>query len=194
VVAERRSPHSNPLGDGENRALQHLKIGPTVEQKGLDPRRAEYPYDYYDKNIPPGWAGVYNAPGYYGNGLATKVAPREVKPRSPYTQQHSPGVGRTYNPDPIYANGGSYMMYKGHWSEGGDADHIQGHKSPADQGACSAAGRPAVYGVEIGDGHRDHGEYYSGRAYVRDPVTRDVLEKSERALTEGARTSSLRRA
>jgi len=96
------------------RMTQYAAWFDCVEQKGLDPHRAEYPYDYYDKNIPPGWAGVYNAPGYYGNGLATKVAPREVKPRSPYTQPHSPGVGRTYNPDPIYANGGSYMMYKGY--------------------------------------------------------------------------------
>lgn len=85
-----------------------------VEQKGLDPNRAQYPYDYYDKNIPPGWAGVYNAPGYYGNGLSTKVPPREARPTSPYTQPHAPGVGRSYNPDPIYANGGSYMMYRGY--------------------------------------------------------------------------------
>jgi hypothetical protein len=85
-----------------------------VEQKGFDPNRGHYPYDYYDKNMPPGWAGVYNAPGYYGNGLATKVPPKEARRTSPYTQPHSPAVGRTYNPDPIYGNGGSYMMGKGY--------------------------------------------------------------------------------
>lgn len=97
------------------RMTQYASWFDLVEQAGLDPNRNQYPFDYYDKNIPPGWAGVYNAPGYYGNGLAVKVAPRECRPTSPYTQPHSPGVGRTYNPDPIHGNGGSYMMGKGYY-------------------------------------------------------------------------------
>jgi len=97
------------------RMTQYAAWFDMVEQKGLDPNRSQYPWDYYDKNIPPGWAGVYNAPGYYGNGLPTKVPPREVRADSPYTQPHSPPVGRTYNPDPIYGNGGSYMMGKGYY-------------------------------------------------------------------------------
>ena len=35
----------------------------------LDPNRAPYPYFYYRHTIPPGMAGVYNAPGYCGNGF-----------------------------------------------------------------------------------------------------------------------------
>jgi len=97
-----------------DRMTQYAAWFDLVEQKGLDPNRAQYPFDYYDKNMPPGWAGVYNAPGYYGNGLATKVPPKEARRTSPYTQPHSPPVGRKYNPDPIYGNGGSYMMGKGY--------------------------------------------------------------------------------
>src|ERR1700730_15475918 len=82
--------------------------------KGLRSQPRPLPYDYYDKNMPPGWAGVYNAPGYYGNGLATKVPPKEARRTSPYTQPHSPAVGRTYNPYPIYGNCGSYMMGNGY--------------------------------------------------------------------------------
>lgn len=44
------------------RMTQYAAWFDLVEQKGLDPNRAQYPYDYYDKNMPPGWAGVYNAP------------------------------------------------------------------------------------------------------------------------------------
>ena len=81
------------------RMTQYAAWFDLVEQKGLDPNRAQYPFDYYDKNMPPGWAGVYNAPGYYGNGLATKVPPKEARRTSPYTQPHAPPVGRKYNPD-----------------------------------------------------------------------------------------------
>ena len=86
-----------------------------VEQKGLDPNRASYPYFYYRHTIPPGMAGVYNAPGYCGNGLCTymdgllqsiMVAPVSPRPTHPYVHQHSPGSGgRIYDPDPVAANG-----------------------------------------------------------------------------------------
>ena len=86
-----------------------------VEQKGLDPNRAQYPYFYYRHTIPPGITGVYNAPGYCGNGLCTyldgllqsiMVAPVSPRPTHPYVHQHSPGSGgRIYDPDPVAANG-----------------------------------------------------------------------------------------
>ena len=59
-----------------------------VEQKGLDPNRGHYPYDYYDKNMPPGWAGVYNAPGYYGNAHAYKCPRKRQGARRP-TPSHT---------------------------------------------------------------------------------------------------------
>jgi hypothetical protein len=97
-----------------------------VEEVGLDPNRGQYSYLTYRSLIPPGFAGVYNSPGYIGNGLRSHldeieaslfVAPRR-KPRAehPYYPQHSPAVGRQFNPDPIYANGSSNMMYKGYFA------------------------------------------------------------------------------
>ena len=98
-----------------------------VEQKGLDPNRAQYPYFYYRHTIPPGMAGVYNAPGYCGNGLCTyldgllqsiMVAPVSPRPTHPYVHQHSPGSGgRVYDPDPVAANGCGNMMYRGYFLE-----------------------------------------------------------------------------
>lgn len=98
-----------------------------VEQKGLDPNRASYPYLYYQHTIPPGMAGVYNAPGYAGNGLPVTMdgflqsflfAPvAQPKATHPYFHQHSPAVGRQYDPDPIRAHGSSNMMYKGYYME-----------------------------------------------------------------------------
>lgn len=110
-----REAYTEMIGQLCGRMTQYASWFDLVEQKGLDPNRNQYPYDYYKNNMPPGWAGVYNAPGYYGNGLKVKVPPRECKPTSPYTQPHSPAVGREYNPDPIYGNGGSYMMGKGYF-------------------------------------------------------------------------------
>lgn len=107
-----------------NRMFQYGAFHDWVEQAGLDPNAGRYPYLYYKHTIPRGYAGVYNAPGYCGNGLATAMAglPQsfgwapadnfEGKP--PYVYQQSPGVGRRYNPDPVYANGSSNMMYKGY--------------------------------------------------------------------------------
>lgn len=106
------------------RMFQYGAFHDWVEQAGLDPNAGRYPYLYYKHTIPRGYAGVYNAPGYCGNGLATAMAglPQsfgwapadnfEGKP--PYVYQHSPAIGRRYNPDPIYANGSSNMMYKGY--------------------------------------------------------------------------------
>ena len=98
-----------------------------VEQKGLDPKRASYPYFYYRHTMPPGMAGVYNAPGYAGNGLQTymdgmlqslMLAPVSPNPVHPYVHQHSPGTGgRVYNPDPVFANGCGNMMYRGYFLE-----------------------------------------------------------------------------
>ena len=97
-----------------------------IEQKGLDPNRASYPYFYYKHLMPPGMAGVYNAPGYAGNGLAVHapgifesigIYPVQPNPRHPYTYPHSPGVGRSYDPDPVRAHGSSNMMYKGYFLE-----------------------------------------------------------------------------
>jgi len=97
-----------------------------VDQPGLDPNRASYPYWYYDKYIPPGMAGVYNAPGYCGNGLSTMqdgffqawvLAPAEPRSSYPYTADHSPGIGREFDPDPIYGNGCAFLMFKGYLLE-----------------------------------------------------------------------------
>ena len=108
------------------RMTQYVAWYDWVEQKGLDPNRASYPYFYYRHTMPPGMAGVYNAPGYCGNGLSTAmdgllqsvvVAPVTPNPGHPYVHQHSPGVGRTYDPDPVYAGGASNMMYRGYFLE-----------------------------------------------------------------------------
>jgi hypothetical protein len=107
-----------------NRMFQYGSLHDWVEQAGLDPNCGRYPYLYYKHTIPRGYAGVYNAPGYCGNGLATAMAglPQSfgwaavdnLEGKPPYVYQHSPGVGRRYNPDPVYANGSSNMMYKGY--------------------------------------------------------------------------------
>jgi hypothetical protein len=65
-----------------------------IEQTGNDPKRNEYPNAYYVNLIPPGWAGVYHAPGWAANGLP----PHE------------------YNPDPVYGCGVGYMMWKGYFN------------------------------------------------------------------------------
>jgi hypothetical protein len=97
-----------------------------VEQPGLDPNRGNYPFWYYQKYIPTGMAGVYNAPGYCGNGLSTQqdgffacygLAPAEAKPAHPYTYDHAPANGREYDPDPIYGNGCAFLMFKGYLLE-----------------------------------------------------------------------------
>jgi len=97
-----------------------------VEQKGLDPKWANYPYFYYAHTMPPGTGGWYNAPGYAGNGLAVTMpgllaslclAPVEPNPVHPYTYRHCPPIGREYDPDPIRAHGSSNMMYKGYYLE-----------------------------------------------------------------------------
>jgi Linalool dehydratase/isomerase len=69
---------------------------------------------------------LYNSPGYIGNGIKTHLdeieaslhvaARRQPRAEHPYYPQHSPAVGRQYNPDPIYANGSSNMMYKGYFA------------------------------------------------------------------------------
>ncbi len=110
-----------------NRFPQYVAWWDWVDQKGLNPNCGKYPYFFYKHLIPPGYAGVYNSPGYAGNGLKTAadeilpslfVAARR-KPREtyPYYPQHSPAVGREYNPDPVYANGSSNMMFRGYFSE-----------------------------------------------------------------------------
>jgi hypothetical protein len=107
-----------------------------VEQPGLDPNRTNYPSLYYKHTIPRGYAGVFNAPGYAGNGLSTAMdclaqsfgwAPvrkcSETPGRlggshkPPYLPQHSPAIGRVYDPDPVVGNGSSNMMYKGYLLE-----------------------------------------------------------------------------
>lgn len=115
-----------------------VRLGGT---EGPRPNRAQYPYFYYRHTIPPGMAGVYNAPGYCGNGLCTyldgllqsiMVAPVSPRPTHPYVHQHSPGTGgRVYDPDPVAANGCGNMMYRGYFLEqlahprriSGDAKH-----------------------------------------------------------------------
>ena len=105
---------------------EYASVYDWVEQKGLDPNRASYPYFYYKHLIPPGMAGVYNAPGYAGNGLPVTapglfesigIYPVQPNPRHPYTYQHSPAIGRTYDADPVRAHGSSNMMYKGYFLE-----------------------------------------------------------------------------
>jgi hypothetical protein len=110
-----------------HRMTQYASWYDWVEQKGLDPNRASYPYFYYRHTMPPGMAGVYNAPGYCGNGLQTymdgllqslMLAPVTPNPVHPYVHQHSPGTGgRVYDPDPVHANGSSNMMYRGYFLE-----------------------------------------------------------------------------
>jgi Linalool dehydratase/isomerase len=97
-----------------------------VEEVGHDPNQRHYSYLQYRSLIPPGFAGVYNSPGYIGNGLNTHLDQIEASlmlatrrtPRAehPYYPQHSPAVGRRFDPDPIYANGSSNMMYKGYFA------------------------------------------------------------------------------
>ena len=105
---------------------EYASVYDWVEQKGLDPNRARYPYFYYKHLMPPGMAGVYNAPGYAGNGLPVTAPglfesiglyPVQPNPRHPYTYAHSPAIGRTYDPDPVRAHGSSNMMYKGYFLE-----------------------------------------------------------------------------
>ncbi|WP_201359216.1 linalool dehydratase/isomerase domain-containing protein [Mycobacterium paraintracellulare] len=105
---------------------EYASVYDWVEQKGLDPNRASYPYFYYKHLMPPGMAGVYNAPGYAGNGLPVSAPglfesiglyPVKPNPRHPYTYPHSPATGRTYDPDPVRAHGSSNMMYKGYFLE-----------------------------------------------------------------------------
>ena len=107
-----------------------------VEQPGLDPNRNNYPALYYKHTIPRGYAGVMNAPGYAGNGVSTAMdglaqsfgwAPATGfqnlpgrlggSNKPPYLPQHSPAVGRVFDPDPVYGNGSSNMMYKGYMLE-----------------------------------------------------------------------------
>jgi hypothetical protein len=107
-----------------NRARQYAGWYDWVEQKGLDPNRGSYPFFFYKHFIPQGMAGVYNAPGYAGNGLNSAAdgilqsivfqAVENPLTRHPYFHQHSPGVGRTYDPDPIEGNGSSNIMYRGY--------------------------------------------------------------------------------
>ena len=40
-----------------------------VEERELDPNAGRYSYFTYRSLIPPGFAGVYNSPGYIGNGI-----------------------------------------------------------------------------------------------------------------------------
>jgi hypothetical protein len=71
--------------------------------------------------IPPGFAGVYNSPGYCGNGHKTRLDQVGASSgletwKSVAQHPYFPSlyaVGRQYNPDPIYGNGSSNMMYKG---------------------------------------------------------------------------------
>jgi hypothetical protein len=108
-----------------NRSRQYGGWYDWVDQKGLDPNRASYPYFFYKHFIPKGMAGAYNSPGYAGNGLSTAMdglmqsivmAPVEhPKTKPPYFHQHSPGVGRSYDPDPIYGNGSSNIMFRGYF-------------------------------------------------------------------------------
>ena len=44
-----------------------------VAEVGLDPNAGTYSYLQYRSLIPPGFAGVYNSPGYIGNGLRTHL-------------------------------------------------------------------------------------------------------------------------
>jgi hypothetical protein len=107
-----------------DRSRQYAGWYDWVEQKGLDPNRGSYPFFFYKHFIPTGMAGVYNAPGYAGNGLNTaadgilqSIVFQSVEnplTRHPYFHQHSPGVGRTYDPDPIEGNGSSNIMYRGY--------------------------------------------------------------------------------
>ncbi len=121
-----------------SRFPQHAAWYDWVEEKGLDPNKDKYPLFYYQHLIPPGFAGVYNAPGYCGNGFSSMtdelfasvfVAPRR-KPlaTTPYYPKHDGAVELTrrpstaparagiYNPDPIYGNGSSNMMYRGYFA------------------------------------------------------------------------------
>lgn len=105
-----------------NRMTQYAAWCDWVEEPGRDPHRLEYSYLTYKSLVPPGFAGVYNSPGYAGNGLATKLDQIGASlgledwkpiPEHPYFPAVGPAVGRKYNPDPIYGNGSSNMMYKG---------------------------------------------------------------------------------
>jgi hypothetical protein len=119
-----------------NRMFQYGSWCDWVEQPGIDPNIANYPALYYKHTIPRGYAGVMNAPGYAGNGLSTGMdclfqsmgwasskGFRDIPGRlggsskPPYLPQHAPAVGRTYDPDPIYGNGSSNMMYRGYLME-----------------------------------------------------------------------------
>jgi hypothetical protein len=102
----------------------YVSIYDWIEQKGLDPNRDKYPYFYYRHTMPWGTGGWYNAPGYAGNGLpvsmpgffqAIMLAPVDPNPVHPYTYQHSPGVGREYDADPVRAHNSSIMMYRGYY-------------------------------------------------------------------------------
>jgi hypothetical protein len=116
-----------------DRMFQYASWCDWVEQPGLDPNVGRYPALYYKHTIPRGYAGVMNAPGYAGNGVSTAMdglaqsfgwAPTTGfqnlpgrlggSNRTPYFPQHSPAVGRVFDPDPVYGNGSSNMMYKGY--------------------------------------------------------------------------------
>jgi hypothetical protein len=162
-----------------------------VEEVGQDPNRGNYSYLTYRALIPPGYAGVYNSPGYVGNGIQTHLHELEAslaimarpKPRAthPYYPEWK-AVGRKFNPDPVYANGSSNMMYKGYYahqlmlgySMTGDPeflktqqliydDEIQFHYSAGDMirvlceqhlGTVDENGSPLLHDVMFGSSYR----------------------------------------
>lgn len=118
-----------------------------VQETGADPKQREYPLFYYEHLIPKGFAGVYNAPGYCGNGFSSMpdelfasvfvVNRRKPSGTYPYYPPHGnhpgvvptmtadgPRVGRKVNFDPIYGNGSSNMMYKGYFAHSLMLAHI----------------------------------------------------------------------
>jgi hypothetical protein len=106
------------------RMNEYASIYDWIEQKGLDPNRGNYPYFYYRHTMPWGTGGWYNAPGYAGNGLPVSMpgffasimlAPVEPNPVHPYTYNHSPAVGRKYDPDPVKGHNSSNMMFRGYY-------------------------------------------------------------------------------
>ncbi len=96
-----------------------------VEETGQDPNRGNYSHVQYRSLIPPGFAGVYNSPGYMGNGLSTSLeqfhaalvlVPGIQTPAHPYYPSLATPVGRTIDNDPIYGNGSSNMNYRGYFA------------------------------------------------------------------------------
>lgn len=94
LIAQRtpawREVTSEILDFAAQRFLEYHSFFDWVENRGADPDRDQYPPEWVEMMIPPGYAGKYDVPGWSANGM------------EPFA----------YDPDPVRGNGSCMMMYK----------------------------------------------------------------------------------